>query len=153
MGTSFKDQLLKAGVVNKKQVKKANHEKNANRKKNKGKKSAPPEINKTLQEKLAREKANKELNQQRNQEKQKLEDLAQIRQLIETNRLKQRNDYDDPYYFTVGKKIKKLYVNEEIANKLSLGQLEIVKLDDRFEIVPDKVAKQIAKRDPDALIL
>ena len=34
MGTSFQDQLLKAGLVNKKQVKKVKHAKRANLKKN-----------------------------------------------------------------------------------------------------------------------
>ncbi|WP_300457133.1 DUF2058 family protein [Desulfobacula sp.] len=151
MGTSFKDQLLKAGLVNKKQVKKVAHEKRANRKKDKGKKPSP-EINKTQQEQLAKEKLNRELNLQLNKEKQKLENLKQVRQLIESNRLN-LDDYDEPYYFVVGKKIKKLFVNEEIAKKLTLRQLAIVTLDDRFEIVPAPVGKQIAKRDPDALVM
>ena len=150
MGTSFKDQFLKSGLANKKQVKKAAQEKRVNRKKNKGKK-ASPEINKTQQEQLAKEKLNRELNQQLNKEKQKLENLAQVRQLIEANHLN-LEDYDEPYYFVVGKKIKKLFVNEEIAKKLTLRQLAIVKLGDRFEIVPAPVGKQIANRDPDALV-
>ncbi len=151
MGTSFKDQLLKAGLVNKKQVKKAKHEKRISRKKNKGEGSSP-EINNTLQEQLSKEKRNRELNLQLNKEKQKLENLAQVRQLIETSRLKLDN-CDEQYYFVLGKKIKKLFVTEEIAKKLSLGQLGIVKLDDSFEIVPARVAVQIADRDQDALVV
>jgi uncharacterized protein len=151
MGTSFKDQLLKSGLVNKKQVQKITHEKRANRKKNQGK-SASPEINKTIEEKLAKEKRTRELNLELNRQKKKREDLAQARQLIETNRLN-TEDYDEPYYFALGKKIKKLYVNEEIGNKLSVGQLAIVKLDDHFEIVPVKVANQIAIRDHDAVVV
>jgi len=151
MGTSFQDQLLKSGLVNKKQVKKISHEKRANRKRNQG---APPspEINKALEEKLAKEKRNRELNQELNKEKKKRERLAQVRQLIETNRLDIEDD-DEPYYFALGKKIKKLYVNKEIARKLSLGQLAIVHLDDHFEIVPAKAAHQIASRDQDALVV
>jgi uncharacterized protein len=151
MGTSFKDQLLKSGLVNKKQAKKARHEKHVNRKKNKGK-SAPPEINKTRLEQLAKEKRNRELNQQLNKEKLKLEDLAQVRHLIETNHLNQ-DDYAEPYYFTVGKTIKKAFVNEETAKKLNIGQLAIVKLDKRFEIVPAKVGRQIHERDPGAIVV
>ena len=149
MGTSFQDQLLKSGLVNKKQVNKTKHEKRTNRKKNKGK-SPTPETNKALEAKLAKEKLSRELNLQLNKEKQKLENLAQVKQLIETNRLN-LDDYDEPYYFAVGKKIKKLYVSEEIAEKLSHGQLAIVKLDDIFEVVPAKAARQIADRDQDAL--
>ncbi|RLB87687.1 MAG: DUF2058 domain-containing protein [Deltaproteobacteria bacterium] len=152
MGTSFQDQLLKSGLVNKKQVNKISHEKRANRKKNQGK-NASPEINKALEEKLTKEKRNRELNRELNKEKKKREKLAQVRQLIETNRLDIEDDNDEPYYFALGKKIKKLYVNKEIARKLSLGQLAIVRLDDHFEIVPAKAANQIASRDPDALVV
>ena len=151
MKTSLKDQFLKAGLVNKKQANKAEHEKRANRKKNNGK-SSSPEINKTLQERLVKEKLSRELNQQLNKEKQELETLAQVRQFIESNRLN-IDDYDEPYYFAVGKIIKQLFVNEAIAKKLSLGQLAIVKLDDIFEIVPVKVAKQIFNRDQNALVV
>jgi uncharacterized protein YaiL (DUF2058 family) len=151
MGTSFQDQLLKSGLVNKKQVKKISHEKRANRKKNQGE-NASPEINKALEEKLAKEKRNRKLNQELNKEKKKRENLAQVRQLIETNRLN-IEDYDEPYYFALGKKIKKLYVNKEIARRLSLGQLAIVRLDDHFQIVPAKAAHQIASRDQAALVV
>ncbi len=153
MGNAFQDQLLKAGLVNKKQVKKVKQATTAKRKKNKGKKITP-ELNKARQEQLAKQKENRELNQQLNKEKQQREALSQIRQIIETNRLKLKDDYDDePYYFAAGKKIKKLYVNKEITQKLSSGQLAIVELDDCFEIVPAKVAKQIQNRDRDILVV
>ena len=151
MGLSLKDQLLKAGVVNKKQAKKAAHEKRSSKKKNKGKPTAP-KVNKSLMEQQAREKRNHELNQKRNKEKLKHEHLAQVKQLIKTNRLK-LEDGDDPYYFKVGKTIKKLYVNKEISSKLTSGLLAIVKNDDHFAIVPSKVAKQIADRDPDTFVV
>ena len=51
------------------------------------------------------------------------------------------------------KKIKKLYVNEDITKKLSRGVLAIVRFDGLFEIVPDKVAQQVADRDQDSLIV
>jgi len=53
----------------------------------------------------------------------------------------------------VGKKIKKLYVNEDITKKLSRGELAIVSFDDLLEIVPDKVAQQIAERDQNSLVV
>ena len=151
MGLSLQDQLLKAGIADKKQAKKANQEKLAKRKENKGKKETP-EINQAQQDQLAQAKRSQELNRQLNQEKERLEKLSQVRQLIETNRLG-LDKYEEPYYFKVGKKIKKLYVNEDITEKLSRGELAIVGFDDRFEIVPDKVAQQIADRDQDSLIV
>jgi hypothetical protein len=151
MGLSLQDQLLKAGIVDKKQVKKANHEKQANRKINKGKKT-DPETNQTHQDQLAQAKRNQEINRRLNQEKERLEKLSQVRQLIESNRLG-LDKYEEPYYFKVGKKIKKLYVNEDITKKLSRGELAIVSFDGLFEIVPDKVARQIAERDQGSLVV
>jgi len=151
MGKSFKDQLLKAGLVNKKQVKKAQHEKHVSLKKNK-RKTTGSKINTTREEKLAKERASRELNQQLNREKQERENLSQIRQLVKTNCLNQA-EYDEPFYFVVGKKIKKVFVNQNIAKQLSLGQMDIVKLDERFEVVPAKVGKQIATRDPNVLVI
>lgn len=148
---SLQDQLLKAGLADKKQAKKAKQEKRVKRKKNKGK-EVVPEINQVQQEQLAQAQRSQELNHQLNQEKEKLEKLAQVKQLIEQNRL-DLDKYQEPYYFAVDKKIKKLYVNEEISKKLSNGQLAIVTFNDLYEIVPAKVARQIADRDPGSLIV
>ena len=151
MGNSFQDPLLKAGLVNKKQANKAKQEKRVKQKKNKGKKVVP-QVNKTREEQLAREKKNREENIRRNQEKQKQEALAQVRQIIETNRLDLRK-CDDPYYFAQGKKIRKIYVNKEITQKLSTGALAIVALGESFEVVPARIIEQILSRDPEAFVV
>jgi hypothetical protein len=61
--------------------------------------------------------------------------------------------YEDSYYFKVGTKIKKLYVNDEITQKLGRGQLAIVVLNSVYEIVSADVARKIADRDPDSLVV
>ena len=71
MGLSLQDQLLKAGMADKKQAKKAKHEKRAKRKENKGKKTIP-EINQAQQDHLAQAKRSQDLNRQLNQEKERL---------------------------------------------------------------------------------
>ena len=151
MGVSLQDQLLKAGLADKKQANKANQEKRATRKKNKDKKETP-EINQTRQAQLAQAQRSRELNRQSNLEKEKQAKLAQVKQLIEENHL-DLSKYENPYYFKVGKKIKKLYVNDEITKKLGRGELAIVTLNSVYEIVPVKVARQIADRDPDSLVV
>lgn len=151
MGLSLQDQLLKAGIADKKQAKKAKHEKRIKRKKNKGQKKTPA-INQTQQEQLAQAKRSQELNRQLNHEKAKLERLAQVEQLIGKNRL-DLNKYEDPYYFKVGNKIKKLYVNEEITKKLSLGKLAIVTFNNLYEIVPLDIANKIAERNPASIVV
>ncbi len=147
MGTSLRDQLLKKGLVDKKQVNKVKHQKHVSRKKNQGKQVAL-EVNEARLAQLAQDKLNKERNLQLNQEKLKRSNLAQIKQLITDSRMDLRK-CDDPYYFKLGKKIKKIYVNDEISKKLSQGLLAIVMLNEVFEVVPAGTAEQITARDKD----
>ncbi len=150
MGNPFRDQLLKAGLVNKKQAKKAKLEKHRNRKQNKENTTA--EIsNKVREEQAAQARRNRELNRQRAEEKRQSEQKAQVKQLIEDNRLDQ-DERGERYNFVDKNQIKRIYVSEEMADQLSHGLLAIVKLGDSYEVVPAKVARQIAGRDKDAVV-
>ncbi len=151
MGNPFQDQFLKAGLVNKKQVKKAEHKKRLSRQQNK--ENSPAEVsNDARQEQLAHAKRNRELNRQRSEENRKREQRAQVKQLIESNRLAQ-DDSGEPYNFVDQNKIKRIFVSTEMTDQLSCGQLAIVKLGNSYEVVPSKVARQIVSRDQEALIV
>ncbi len=145
MGMSLQDQLLKAGLVDEKQCKKAKHQKHVARKKNKGKK-VPPKVNETLKAQRALEQANKEKVQKENAQRRKKESQAQINQLIETHKIELKN-CNDPYYFKMGSKIKKIWIKDEISKQLEKGGLAIVHYDGRFELVPSAIADQILERD------
>ena len=153
MGNPFQDQLLKAGLVSKKQAKKANREKYLSRKKNKGNKknNSSAVTDKAREEQATQAKRNRELNRQRSEEKRQREQRAQIKQLIENNRQK-LDDRGEPYYFTEQNTINRLFVSEDMAEQLSNGQLAIVKLGDSYEVVPAKVARQIVSRDKEAVV-
>lgn len=153
MGNPFQDQLLKAGLVSKKQAKKANREKYLSRKKNKGNKknNSATISNKAREEQAAQAKRNRELNLKHSEEKRQREQRAQIKQLIENNRQKLDNR-GEPYYFTEQNTINRIFVSEEMAEQLSNGQLAIVKLGNNYEVVPAKVARQIANRDKEKLV-
>lgn len=162
MGNSLQEQLLKAGLINTKQVKKAKHEKRITKqqtKQTKGKKASDKNIpikedSITREERLAHEQRNRELNHQRNEEKKRREALAQVRQLIKTNRLTlEERDDDEPYYFVVGKRVKKMFISEQISNKLTSGRLAIANQDGKFEIIPDNVARQITNLNPKSLLV
>lgn len=151
MGNPFQDQFLKAGLVSKKQVKKAKHKIRVKRKQNKND-SSTAAGNDARQEQLAHAKRNQELNRQRTAEKKQHEQQAQVKQLIEQNRLKLDKD-GEPYNFVEQNKIKRIFVSDEMADQLSRGQLAIVKLGDAFEVVPAKVARQIASRNKEVLLV
>ena len=149
MGNPLQDQLLKAGLASKKQAKKAEHEKRISRKQNNGNSPAVP-VNKAREEQAAKDSRNRELNLQRAEETRLREQKAQVKQLIETNRLP-KDDRGEPYNFVEQNKIKRIFVSEETTDQLSRGQLAIVKLGAGYEVVPAKVARQIASRDTEAV--
>lgn len=150
MANPFQEQLLKAGLVSKKQAKKVKREKHLNRKKNTG--EASSEISaKAKQEQVAQAKRNRELNQKRDKEKQQREKIAQVRQLIEQNRLEQ-DDRGEAYHFVEDGKIKRIFVSDEMIEQLSHGQLAIVTLNGSYEVVPAKVALQILERQKEVVV-
>jgi uncharacterized protein YaiL (DUF2058 family) len=150
---SLQDQLLKAGLVDKKKAQKATK---AKQKQDKMKRKNKVE---TVDEaKLAAEKAHAEkverdrqLNLQRKQEAEQRAITAQIRQLIEMNRL-EKNAGDISYNFTDGTRVTHVYVDERQQRLLSNGHLAIVRLDDQYEIVPTSVSEKIAQRDESYLV-
>lgn len=146
----LRDQLLKSGLVNEKQVKKAQKEKHKEQR-NQGK-SVVPEDKVRLQQAQA-EKAERDrlLNQQRKEEAERKALVAQVRQLIETQRIA-KTEGDIPFNFTDGGTVKKLYLDRKLRDPLVKGHTAIVKLDDRYEIVPRETAEKIGQRLAEAVI-
>jgi uncharacterized protein YaiL (DUF2058 family) len=150
---SLQDQLLGAGLVDKKALKKANKDKHkqqmvAQNSKQFAVSDAKEQAELKRQEKLGKDRA---LNQQRNQAAEKKAVSAQIKQLIEVNSLEYRGDVD--YNFADGKKIKKLAVTADVQRQLSRGRLAIVKLGDSYRLVVSEVAEKIAQRNDSYIVL
>ena len=96
-----------------------------------------------MAEKAARDR---ELNERRKQKAERKALRAQVKQLIDDNRL-HRGDAELGYHFEDNKKIRKLYVTDSQLQQLSKGQLDIVKFDGSYDLVPAAVAQKIAERD------
>ena len=143
MGSTLQDQFLKMGLVDKKQintVKKAQHK----QKTEPGRKGGPDEGKIQAQQALAEKKhRSRLLNQKKNEELKEQETAAQIRQLIESNRVSAAGE--TPYNFTDNKKIKRLFLPKEIAEGLSRGDFAIVRQAGEYQIVPAKVAEKVQK--------
>lgn len=156
--STLQDQLLKAGLVDEKKAKKAQKEKRKTAKVQRHSKEQVVDEARLNAEQARAEKAqrDRELNAERDAAAAKKALAAQIRQLIEINRqakVEAGAEGDIAYNFTDGTKIKKLYVSENIQRQLSLGRLAIVKLDDRYELVPAGVADKIACRDASCIVV
>ncbi|MDE1464534.1 DUF2058 domain-containing protein [Spartinivicinus poritis] len=148
MSKSLQDQLLKAGLVDKKkanQIKKDQHKKKKT--KQKSKETAVDETKLSAQQAI-QEKAERDrlLNLELKAEAEKKAITAQIKQLIELNKIN-KGDGEVGYNFTDEKKIKKIYVTETLQIDLSKGRLAIVRLNEGYELVPKAIAEKIMLRD------
>ena len=150
---SLQDQLLKAGIVDKKKVKEINKEQRKQAKQQpKGHAQvdeAKEQAKLTLEKKSEQDrKMNKELQAQ--VEKKAIQ--AQIIQLIKVNKINRRSG-EIAYQFTDEKKIKKLYVTDELQQQLIKGQIAITRLGESYELVPAPVAEKIQQRNENAIVL
>lgn len=149
---SLQDQLLKAGLADEKKAKAVRNEKRKNRKQQP---KGAAQVNET--EMLARqtreEKAerDRQLNLERQKQADKKAVQAQIRQLIQTNRI-DRSGGETAYQFVHDKKIKKLYVGDTMADQLARGRLAVVALNNSYEVVAEGVARKIMERDQAAVV-
>jgi len=150
---SLQEQLLKAGIVDKKKAKQVEQEKRKQKKQtHKGHKQIDETkelAKKALAEKTARDR---EINRQREAVAELKAIAAQIKQLIEVNRI-DRKDGETAYQFTDGTKIKKIYVSPLLHNQLSKGVIAIVRLNDQYELVPAVVAEKISQRDESIVLV
>lgn len=154
MGNSLFDQLKKSGLVDNTKAQKAKRNQYKN-KKQKSKKGAATEADEAtlLAQQAHAEKVerDRQLNQQKKKEAERTAIAAQIRQLIETNAIKEC-DGDISYNFTDASVIKRLYISENIHQHLISGRLAIARIDDGYELVPTPVAEKIKQRDEQCIV-
>jgi uncharacterized protein YaiL (DUF2058 family) len=98
--------------------------------------------------KVARDLA---LNKKQQEKAEQKARAAQIKQLIEQNRVP-RGDSDERYNFLDGGRVKFIGVNAEIRRRLMAGELVIVRHDRIHEVVPAATAERIRERDARAVI-
>ena len=152
MAGSLQEQLLKAGLVDKKKAKKADRDKQIKAKQIRQGEDVVDEA-KQAAEQARQEKLEKDrkLNEERQAEASKKAIAAQIRQLIELNAI-QLEDADVRYNFTDGKKIKYIMVTERLQDQLSRGVLTVAKLGDRYFVIPSIVAEKVCQRDESYIV-
>lgn len=154
---SLQEQLLKAGLVDKSRANKAKKDKQKKSKvaRHTGAKIVNKEKSAVQQEQAKRAERDRELNQQKQKQVEQKAVFAQIKQLIDLNKLDKGNG-EIAYSFVYKNKVMKIYVTGEIKQQLSQGRLAIVRLvlksERLFEIVPAVVAEKIAQRDENSVV-
>lgn len=150
MSTSLRDQLIQAGLVDRKKAKQLQQQQK--RQTFKGQHGQPVATSQAAQQAAAAKAArDQELNRRQQENAQLKARWAEIRQLIEQHRLPKLEEGED-YYFTDNKKIRRLTVNAAMRQQLVRGELRVTRLKGRYELVPAATAERIRERDERALV-
>jgi Uncharacterized protein conserved in bacteria len=146
MSSSLRDQLIKAGLASEKQAKQVNHEH-----RQRGRSQGRPES--MTSEKLAVQRAqaakasrDQELNLQQRMKAERKARIAEIRQLIEQNRLP-KIESEDRFNFVDENKIHSVSVDATLRERLNRGEVTIARYGRHYEIVPAATAARIRERD------
>jgi hypothetical protein len=154
MAQSFREQLLKLGLVEKKQVDQVKKQEYQKKKQPKSRAQEIVDENKLLAEQARAEKKEKERlrNLKRQEELRQKEEAEQVRQLIAGNRQAQ-----DPqgvaFRFADAGKIQRIFVRSAVVDELSRGLLAIARSGPAYEIIPAAVAERVTALYPAAVVL
>jgi uncharacterized protein YaiL (DUF2058 family) len=154
---SLRDQLLQAGLVNEEQVK--NAERQAQRQQYQGQKHQPraqrngPTAQEIAAKKQAEAKAvrDQELNRKQLEKAQRKALYAQIRELVTQNRIA-RPDVEETYNFIDGGKVRRIRADAALRERITRGELMLVRCEGRYELVLPVIAEKIRERDARAVV-
>ena len=149
---TLQEQMLKAGLVSSKKMAKVQRTAKKSRVQAREAREAVEE------NKKAQIERDKQLSEQQKQAVQSKEYKAQIKQLIEMNKITITSG-DIEYNFTDNNLIKKVYVDKVTQSQLIKGRLAIARLtaengsESEYAIIPAVVADKIAQRDASYIVL
>lgn len=152
MSTSLRDQLLQAGLVSQKELRDAERQHQRQTRQQPKQKQAvvavPTPVRSEQAAKVARDLA---LNRKQQEKAKKKALQAQIKQLIDQNRLPPVEG-DGLYNFVDGNKVRHIAVDAAARAALSRGEIFISRHEERYDLVPAAVAARIRERDDRAIV-
>jgi len=149
MRNPLQEQLLKAGLVKKAKVAQVVREQNKQRH---GKAPVAPDAEQVAQRLLAeRAERDRQLSAERNAQARANEQRAQIRQIVESHRVKREGEI--AYRFTDGDRIASVLVDAPLRAQLAGGTLVIVRHDQGYELLPRAAADKVYARDAAMIVL
>lgn len=150
MRNPLQEQLLKAGLVKKDKVAKVVREQTKQRE---GKAPVSADAERIDAQRIQAERAERDraIAAERNAQAQAKEVRAQIRQIVETNKVKREGEID--YRFSDGNAIKSLLVSEALRKQLASGALVIARHDAGYELLPRAAADKVYARDAAMIVL
>ena len=160
----FGDELFKAGLISKKDLRKAKQKAKKERRQQQGnrkkKKQIQAEQKAQLQSQVRDQQAARiEARKKRESEQQQREYVHQIQQVLQRNQVVISSDR---YFFwhpsADGKYCHKLYVSERVALDLRAGNLGIAvygamsAVDPKYVVIPRKTVQKVLTLDPDRIV-
>jgi uncharacterized protein YaiL (DUF2058 family) len=146
MANLLQQQLIKAGVATADQIKKGDRHKRGEDRR------GPSVSDQQRQAQQKKQDADRERNRQQQEQRERKERAAQVRQLIESNRI-DRKGGEAAYQFVEAGRIRKFYLHEAQRQQVVAGTLVVVRLGRNFELVLPEVADRIAERDPASVLV
>ena len=155
MSNPFQEQLLKAGIVSKQQVQKANQEKAKKRKKQRHHNEVTVDKAKLKAQQAAKDKAqrDRELNRKKQEHARNKAISIEIDQLIRDNRIERDDSCEVVYNFEHRKKVNRIYINDELKQQIIKGSLGIARIEGRYELVPAEIADKIKQRNDKRVVI
>lgn len=144
---SLQEQLISAGLIDKKKAKKIKIEQHKNSRKKRG--SSKSQSTRQDFREASRKSAerDRELNRQRRIKDEQKAVAAQTRQIVQAGRLPREEGGDDTAFnFSVQGKVKKIYVSKETRERIIAGKLAIVEVDRQYDLVPSNLVEKLRKR-------
>ena len=150
MRNPLQEQLLKAGLVKKSKVAEVAREQARQRH---GKAPPAPSAEQTEAERVRLEKAERDraLAAERNAQARLHEQRAQVRQIVEQNKLKLIGEI--AYAFTDEGVIRNVLVDEAVRKQLASGALVIVRHGEGYAVIPRAAADKVYARDAAMVVL
>lgn len=156
MSMSLREQLLAAGLGNKKQARHAEQQQKQQHHQQAKNRALREEQEKRAAEARAKAQAAKaardaELNRKRQENQERKERWAQIKQLIEQHRLP-KPESEEYFNFIDRGKVRRISADNALREKLIAGSIVIVRCEGKYDLVVPEIAERIRERDERAVV-
>ena len=150
---SLQEQLISSGLIDKKKANKIYSEQRKANRKNHG----PAAFEKNAGENLSKAsradaERYRELNRQLQMRSEQKAVAAQIRQIVQANRLPKEEGGDTTFNFAVRGKVKKIYTDRDTRERICTGNLAIVEVDGKYELIPSNLVEKLRARNENCIV-
>jgi len=154
MDNSLREQMLKAGLVSKKQAKKLEQQTKIKVRKQKNNNTIDTDsiAYQVAQKQKAEVARTKELNRLKEEERLQREFQAQIRDIIQRHRINKPNADITYNFIESGKLVKQISVTNQQQQQLTNGYLAIAYLDEAYHLIPAPIAEKLLERVPEIIV-